>query len=277
VIDGKRLVVVMPAYNAARTLARSYADLPHNVVDEVVVVDDASADETAEVARSLGLTLLVHDRNLGYGGNQKTCYSAALERGADIVVMVHPDYQYSPKLCGAMAWMVASGEYDMVLGSRILGNGALEGGMPVYKYVANRALTLVENLLLGAKLSEYHTGYRAYSRAVLEALPLGENSDDFLFDNQVIAQALRFGFRIGEVSCPTRYTPESSSINFRRSCQYGLGVLATSFAYRLDCMGVARPRIFSREGRKLEIREEQDRAHIAQDRAEARCHNVAPL
>lgn len=251
-IDGKRLVVVMPAYNAVRTLRRTYEDLPHDIVDEVIVVDDASNDDTAAVARELGLTVIVHERNLGYGANQKTCYTAALDRGADIVVMVHPDYQYSPKLCGPIAWMIASGEYDVVLASRILGNGALDGGMPVWKYVANRALTLVENLVLGAKLSEYHTGYRAFSREVLEALPLHENSNDFVFDNQMIAQALRFDFRVGEISCPTRYEPESSSINFRRSCTYGFGVLGTSLAYRLDVLGVRKSRLFARDGRRLE-------------------------
>lgn len=250
-IDGKKLVVVMPAYNAAHTLAKAYGELPHEVVDEVIVVDDASDDETVRVAGSLGLTVLRHERNVGYGGNQKTCYSAALERGADVVVMVHPDYQYSPRLCGAIAWMVSSGEYDMVLGSRILGKGALAGGMPVWKYVANRVLTFIENVFLDVKLSEYHTGFRAYSREVLETIPLCENSDDFVFDNQVIAQAVRFGFRLGEISCPTRYTPESSSIGFRRSCRYGVGVLATSVAYRLDVLGIRASRLFDRNGRTL--------------------------
>jgi glycosyltransferase involved in cell wall biosynthesis len=243
----------MPAYNAARTLERSVDDLPLDVVDEVIVVDDASADETVEIARKRGLTTILHERNLGYGGNQKTCYTAALERGADIVVMVHPDYQYSPRLCGAMAWMIASGEYDVVLGSRILGKGALVGGMPLYKYIANRFLTAAENILLGMKLSEYHTGYRGFSRTVLDRLALGENSDDFLFDNQMLAQAVHAGFRIGEISCPTRYMPEASSINFRRSLTYGFGVLGTALSFRLDRWGLRSSRIFSVDGRRLEV------------------------
>lgn len=248
-IEGHRLIVVMPAYNAAQTLLKSYEELPHEIVDEVIVVDDHSRDDTVELSRRLGLTTIQHNHNLGYGGNQKTCYTAALERGADIVVMVHPDYQYSPRLCGAMAWMVASGEYDMVLASRILGTGALKGGMPRYKYVANRFLTAAENILLGMKLSEYHTGYRAFARPVLETLALNENSDDFVFDNQMIAQAVYHKFRIGEISCPTRYMPEASSINFRRSCTYGMGVLATGLAYRLQVMGLRDDRIFSGERR----------------------------
>jgi glycosyltransferase involved in cell wall biosynthesis len=250
-INGRKLVVVMPAYNAARTLRQAYDDLPHEIVDEVILVDDFSQDETVELARELGLLVIRHSRNLGYGGNQKTCYALALDRGADIVVMVHPDYQYSPRLCGAMAWMIASDEYDVILGSRILGKGALEGGMPVYKYVANRFLTAVENLLLGMKLSEYHTGYRAFTSTVLRTLPLEENSDDFVFDNQMLAQAVHFGFRVGELSCPTRYMPEASSINFRRSCKYGIGVLATSAAFRLHALGLRKSKLFSEAGRKL--------------------------
>jgi glycosyltransferase involved in cell wall biosynthesis len=250
-IDGKKLIVVMPAYNAELTLQKSYEELPLDIVDEVIIVDDFSRDKTVDLALKLGLTTYRHARNLGYGGNQKTCYAAALDRGADVVVMIHPDYQYSPKLCGAMAWMVASGEYDVVLGSRILGKGALAGGMPLYKYIANRVLTFIENIMLNVKLSEFHTGYRAFSREVLKRLPLEENSDDFVFDNQVIAQAVAFGFRLGEVSCPTKYMPEASSINFRRSCAYGFGVLGTSFAYRLDRLGLRRSRIFDRNGRTL--------------------------
>ncbi|MEP7198409.1 MAG: glycosyltransferase family 2 protein [Chloroflexota bacterium] len=252
-IRGRKLIVVMPAYNAAQTLVRSISELPHEIVDEVIVVDDASRDDTVATARALGVTTIQHDHNLGYGGNQKTCYTAALERGADIVVMVHPDYQYSPRLCGALAWMIASDEFDVVLGSRILGTGARQGGMPWWKYVANRFLTATENVLLRMKLSEYHTGYRAFARAVLETLPLHENSDDFVFDNQILAQAVYFKFRIGEVSCPTRYMPEASSINFRRSVRYGLGVLATASAFRLQVMGLAQNRIFAADGQRLTL------------------------
>ena len=248
---GKKTIAVLPAYNAARTLERTVAEIPAGVVDEILLVDDASTDETAELARRLGLPCVVHPANRGYGGNQKTCYTEALKRGADIVVMLHPDYQYSPKLLGAMAWLVASDEFDVVLGSRILGAGALKGGMPVYKYVANRALTAIENALLGVKLSEYHTGYRAFSRKVLETLPLEENSDDFVFDNQMLAQAVAFGFRVGEISCPTRYFAEASSINFRRSVTYGLGVLGTAARFRLHQWGVWRSPLFDRGGRRL--------------------------
>ena len=236
-IAGQKLVVVMPAYNAEKTLRQTYDDLPHEIIDAVVLVDDYSSDRTTELAKALGATVVRHPANRGYGANQKTCYEKALELGADIVVMVHPDYQYSPKLCGAMAWMVASGEYDLVLASRILGGGALRGGMPLWRYVANRGLTFAENLLTGLKLSEYHTGYRAYSRRVLETIPFEANSDDFVFDNQVIAQTALMGFRIGEISCPTRYMDEASSINFRRSVVYGFGVLGTTLRLRLARMG----------------------------------------
>lgn len=232
-INGKRVVVVLPAYNAAKTLERTVREVPPGVVDEFLLVDDASQDDTIARAESLGIPFRVHPQNRGYGGNQKTCYVEALRLGADIVVMLHPDYQYSPKLIGAMAWLVASEEFDVVLGSRILGTGALKGGMPYYKYVANRLLTGVENMLLGIKLSEYHTGYRAFSRRLLETLPFQNNSDDFVFDNQILAQAVAFGFGIGEISCPTRYFPEASSINFRRSVIYGFGVLATALRFRL--------------------------------------------
>lgn len=250
-ILGKKLVVVMPAYNAELTLRRTFAELPHEQVDDVILVDDASGDRTAVVAQDLGIRTIIHAENRGYGANQKTCYAEALRLGADIVVMVHPDYQYSPKLVTAMASMIVSGHYDVVLGSRILGGGALRGGMPRYKYVANRFLTLVENLFLGVKLSEYHTGYRAFTRQVLETMPLGENSDDFVFDNQMLVQAVYFGFRIGEISCPTKYFPEASSINFRRSVRYGLGVLGSTLAYVLQRTGIARLRMFSRDGRRL--------------------------
>lgn len=248
---GQRLIVVMPAYNAERTLRQTHAELPRDYVDEVILVDDASRDATAAVARELGIRTIIHPENRGYGGNQKTCYRAALDAGADIVVMLHPDYQYSPRLVTAMASMVASGHYDIVLGSRILGGGALAGGMPRWKYAANRFLTLAENLALGIKLSEYHTGFRAYRRAVLETLPLGENSDDFVFDNELLVQAAAFGFTIGEVSCPTKYFPEASSINFHRSVRYGFGVLATAGKYLLHRAGLARFALFSPAGRKL--------------------------
>lgn len=246
-IEGRKVVVVMPAYNAAETLRRTYDELPKEVVDEVLVVDDRSHDATVELARSLGLSVHVHPRNRGYGGNQKTCYRLALERGADIVVMVHPDYQYSPRLVPAMASMIVSGHYDLVLGSRILGGNTLKGGMPLYKYIANRFLTAFENILLGAKLSEYHTGLRAYSRRLLEALPLEKNSENFVFDNEVLAQALHFDFAIGEISCPTRYFDEASSIGFSRSVVYGFGVLRVALSFRLHRMGLLRSKIFSTE------------------------------
>ena len=222
---GKKIAVILPAYNAAGTLQWTYDEIPKDIVDDIILTDDASSDGTAELARTLGIHTIVHNRNRGYGGNQKTCYAVALERGADIVVMLHPDYQYPPRLVTAMASMIASEEFDVVLGSRILGRGALVGGMPAYKYIANRALTLLQNLALGQKLSEYHTGYRAWSRAVLETLPLDRCSDDFIFDNQMLAMAIHRDFRVGEISCPTRYFPEASSINVRRSIVYGLGVL----------------------------------------------------
>jgi glycosyltransferase involved in cell wall biosynthesis len=243
-LNGKRVAVVLPAYNAAKTLEMTYREIPFEFVDDVVLVDDASRDDTAEVARRLGITTIVHEQNKGYGGNQKTCYRTALELGADIVVMLHPDYQYTPRLITAMAAMIAYGEFDAVLASRILGIGALKGGMPLYKYIANRFLTLFENIMLGHKLSEYHTGYRAFSREILESLPLDRNSDDFVFDNQMLAQIIWFGFSIGEVSCPTKYFEDASSINFQRSVVYGLGVLRTSLLFRLARTGIFRSAIF---------------------------------
>lgn len=236
---------MLPAYNAEKTLEMTYAEIPFEHVDHVLLVDDASRDRTAQVAERLGIKTIVHDRNKGYGANQKTCYRAALDLGADIVIMVHPDYQYTPKLITAMAAMIAYGEFDAVLGSRILGIGALKGGMPLYKYVANRVLTLVENLLLSHKLSEYHTGYRAFSRQVLEQLPLDANGDDFVFDNQMLAQIIWHGYRIGELSCPTKYFEDASSINFRRSVIYGLGVLGTALEFRLARMGLIRSERFT--------------------------------
>ena len=240
----KKIIVVMPAYNAAKTLEMTYKEIPLDVVDEVILVDDASRDDTAAKAQELGIHTIIHGENRGYGGNQRTCYAEALSKGADVVVMVHPDYQYSPRLITAMASMVVSGHYDVVLASRILGGQALKGGMPLYKYIANRLLTLAENLALGVKLSEYHTGYRAFSRRVIETLPLEANSDDFVFDNEMLAQAAYFGFQIGEISCPTKYFEDASSINFRRSVTYGFGVLATSLKFLLQKWGMARFPIF---------------------------------
>ena len=242
-INGKRIAVVLPAYNAETTLEATVRDLPE-IVDDRILVDDHSSDYTVEVAQRLGLTIEVHPKNTGYGGNQKTCYRIALARGADVIVMLHPDYQYNPLLVTPIATMIAYGVYDLALGSRILGGGALRGGMPRYKYVANRLLTAAQNLVTGAKLSEYHTGFRAFSRQLLEALPLDRNSDDFLFDNQILAQAALIGARVGEISCPTRYFAEASSINFRRSAVYGLGVLATSLQLALARWGIYRARIF---------------------------------
>jgi glycosyltransferase involved in cell wall biosynthesis len=248
---GRKITVVMPAYNAARTLARTFEAIPRHLVDEIILTDDASQDETVAIARGLGLHTLVHDRNQGYGGNQKTCYAEALRLGADVVVMLHPDYQYTPRLIPAMAALIVDGPFDIVLGSRILGGRALAGGMPLYKYVANRLLTAGQNLLCGSKLSEFHTGYRAFSRRVLETLPLEENSDDFVFDNQMLAQAILAGFEIGEISCPAAYFPEASSIDFRRSVRYGLGVLETSLRCFLERRGWHRSRIFAPDGRTL--------------------------
>src|SRR5690349_17882531 len=243
---GQKVVVVMPAYNAAQTLVRTHGEvLAQEVVDLVIVVDDASRDETTAIAKTLPHTIVhTHERNLGYGGNQKTCYRLALENGADIVIMVHPDYQYTPKLIPAMATMIGNGLYDCVLGSRILGGRALLGGMPLWKYVANRFLTLAENILLGSKLSEFHTGYRAFSRRLLEGLALGDNSDDFVFDNQMLAQILWCGYTIAEVSCPTKYFAEASSINFRRSLEYGWGCLMTGLLFRLCRWGWQSSRLF---------------------------------
>lgn len=243
-IQGKKLVVVMPAYNAEKTLRVTFDELPHEYIDEVILVDDASSDTTVNIAREMGIKTIVHNENRGYGANQKTCYQEALRLGADIIVMIHPDYQYSPRLVTAMASMVASGHYDVVLGSRILVGETLKGGMPLYKYIANRFLTFVENILLRVKLSEYHTGFRAFSRKVVETLPLKRNSNDFVFDNEMLAQSIYFGFRIGEISCPTKYFADASSINFSRSMKYGLGVLATSLKYLLDKNGIRKFSIF---------------------------------
>lgn len=252
-IDGKKIVVVMPAYNASRTLENTYREIPFNIVDEVVLVDDRSQDDTIQVAQQLGITRVIqHHKNRGYGGNQKSCYKEALRAGADIVVMLHPDYQYTPLLLEAMVYPVVRGVFPAMLGSRILGKGALAGGMPFYKYVSNRFLTLIQNLLMNQKLAEYHTGYRSFSREILERLPLEENSEDFVFDNEMLAQMIYLGYTPGEVTCPTRYFKEASSINFRRSLKYGLGVLRVSLAFRLQKWGLGRFRIFNYEnGKKL--------------------------
>lgn len=246
-----RVAVVLPAFNAEKTLRRTFDEIPRDIVDDVILTDDASSDRTVDIARELGIFTARHAINQGYGGNQKTCYSVALSRGADIIIMLHPDYQYAPRLVTAMASMIASGEYDVVLASRILGNGALKGGMPLYKYISNRILTLLQNWMVGQKLSEYHSGYRAWSRAVLEKLPLQHCSNDFVFDNQMLVQAICCGFKIGEISCPTVYLPDSSSINFRRSVIYGLGVLKTSTHYLLHRWGIGSSKLFSDETNRL--------------------------
>ncbi len=244
-IHGKKIVVVMPAYQAESTLEKTYHDIPHDTVDDIILVDDASRDNTAAVAKKLGITTIIHEENTGYGGNQKTCYRQALNHDADIVVMLHPDYQYDPRLITSLASMIASEVYDAVIGSRILGKGALKGGMPVYKYISNRFLTLIQNWMLNYKLSEYHTGYRAFSREILEKLPLHANSDDFLFDNEMLSQIIFFRWRLGEVSCPTRYMDDSSSVSFINSVKYGLGVFWTCFRFILQKSGLAKFRIFS--------------------------------
>ena len=251
-LNGKRICVVMPAYNAEKTLKKTYDEIPKDIVDNVILTDDASSDETVKMSRKLGIKTFIHTENKGYGGNQKTCYQAALESGADIVIMLHPDYQYTPKLILPMASMITEGLFDAVIGSRILGNKAMMGGMPLYKYVSNRILTLSENLLIQQKLSEYHTGYRAFSRKVLETIPLMENSDDFVFDNQMLCQTLYFGFDVGEVSCPALYFDDASSISFRRSVTYGMGVMQTAMKYAMARRGMGHFRIFNPNGKKLE-------------------------
>jgi glycosyltransferase involved in cell wall biosynthesis len=250
-IHGKKVVVVMPAYNAEMTLNKTIDEIPLEYIDDIILVDDHSSDKTVQIAKQLNIKTFVHTKNMGYGANQKTCYTEALNLGADVVVMLHPDYQYTPKLLVAMSSLVAIGQYDVVLGSRILSEGALKGGMPLYKYISNRLLTLIENIMLNKKLSEYHTGYRAFSRKVLETIPLNENSDDFVFDNQMMAQIAYFNFSIGEISCPTKYFEEASSINFKRSVKYGVGVLQTSFLYRLQKLGLVKSKIFDINGAKL--------------------------
>ena len=250
-LEGKKIVVVMPAYNAEKTLVKTYDEIPKGIVDDIILTDDKSSDKTVEVAGKLNIRTFVHDENKGYGANQKTCYKEALKLGADVVIMLHPDYQYSPKLITAMAGLITSGEFDVVLGSRILGNRAMKGGLPAYKYFANRFLTLIENNIIGEKLSEYHTGYRAFSREVLLKLPILANSDDFVFDNEMLLQALYFGYRVGEISCPSRYTKDSSSINFSRSVVYGFSVLATAVKYFIAKHSSIKFPIFDSSSRKL--------------------------
>ncbi len=246
-IKGKKVTVVLPAYNAALTLEKTYNEIPFNIVDEVILVDDKSSDNTAEVGRELGIKhIIIHDENKGYGGNQKSCYNKAMELGSDIVIMLHPDYQYTPKLIESMSYLIANEVYEVVLGSRILGKGALKGGMPWYKYVANRILTLTQNILMGQKLSEYHTGYRAFSGKVLKEINFNIDSDDFVFDNQMLGQICYAGYEIAEITCPTKYFDEASSINFKRSAIYGMGVLKVSCQYFLQKLGVAKFKIFSK-------------------------------
>lgn len=248
-VNGQKVIVVLPAFNAEKTLRQTYAEIPRDIVDEVILVDDGSSDNTVAVARELGIEPIIHRRNLGYGANQKTCYSAALQRGAGIVIMLHPDYQYSPKLIPAMAYLLSSSEFDVVLGSRILGGRALQGGMPLYKYLSNRLLTFIQNLLIGAKLSEYHTGYRAFSRRVLESVNWQGNSDDFIFDNQILCQVIYQDYLVGEITCPARYFPEASSINFLRSLRYGFGCLLMALRFRLCKMGLLSSSLFRRVAR----------------------------
>ena len=246
-INGKKVMVIMPAYNADKTLIKTYNEIPKEVVDNIILTDDASTDRTVEIAKKLNLKLLIHDKNKGYGANQKTCYKVALEAGADIVIMLHADYQYSPKLIPAIAHLLTTGDYDVVLASKILGKGALKGGMPLYKYISNRILTFIENILLNQKLSEYHTGYRAYSKEVLDNIPFMKNSDDFIFDNEILAQITFFGYRIAELSCPTKYFSDASSINLRGSIKYGFGVLGTSLKYLLHKYGIRKFSIFIKD------------------------------
>jgi len=252
-LEGKKIIVVMPAYCAGKTLKKTFDEIPKGIVDEVLVIDDHSHDDTVAVAKSLGLEVFIHEKNLGYGANQKTCYKKALERGADIIIMLHPDYQYPPRIITAMAGLLCSDMFDIVLGSRILGGMAIKGGMPLYKYISNRILTFIENMFLGRKLSEYHTGYRAFSREVLLKLPILENSDDFVFDNEIIAQAVYFNYRIGEITAPSRYTKESSSISFKRSVVYGFGVIWVGVEFFFQRLKIIKFRIFDKNGKKITI------------------------
>ena len=255
-INNKKVVVIMPAYNAEKTLEKTYNEIYQNFVDEIILVDDFSSDKTKDVSKNLDITTIVHKENIGYGGNQKSCYRAALKANADIIIMLHPDYQYTPKLVPAMATMLAFDEYDACIASRFIGKGALEGGMPFYKYVANKCLTLFQNLMMGERLSEYHTGFRAFSRKVLETLPLKDCDDDFVFDNEMLALIFYKGFTVGQISCPTKYFPDASSINFMRSCKYGFGVLKVSILYALARLGIYKSKIFKRDAKTLDKNEE---------------------
>ena len=252
-INDKKVVVIMPAYNAEKTLEKTFSEIYKGIVDSIILVDDNSLDNTKEIAKKLGITTIVHKNNLGYGANQKSCYIAALRENADIVVMLHPDYQYTPKLIPAMASMIAFGEYDVVIASRMLMDSALSGGMPLYKYVSNKFLTMFQNLFSGKSLSEYHSGFRAFSADVLKTLPLGECDDDFIFDNQMLSLAFYYGFKMGEISCPTKYFPDASSINLRRSIKYGFGVLGVSIEYFLANLGVYKSKIFRNDAKKLDL------------------------
>ena len=254
-INNKKVVVIMPAYNAEKTLEQTYSEIYKDIVDEIILVDDNSSDKTKEVAKRLGITTIVHDKNKGYGGNQKSCYTAALKTDADIVIMVHPDYQYTPKLVPAMASMIAFDEYDACIASRFIGKGALEGGMPLYKYIANKCLTFIQNMLMGERLTEYHTGFRAFSKEVLEKCPLKDCDDDFVFDNEMLALIFYKGFTIGQISCPTKYFPDASSINFMRSCKYGFGVLRVSALYALAKLGIYKSKIFKNDAKTLDKNE----------------------
>ena len=260
-INNKKVAVIMPAYNAEKTLEQTYNELYKDIVDEIILVDDNSSDKTKEVAKRLGITTIVHDKNKGYGGNQKTCYTAALKTDADIIIMVHPDYQYTPKLVPAMATMIAFDEYDACIASRFIGKGALEGGMPLYKFVANKCLTFIQNLLMGERLTEYHTGFRAFSREVLEKCPLKDCNDDFVFDNEMLALVFYKGFTVGQISCPTKYFPDASSINFMRSCKYGFGCLRVSMLYALAKLGIYKSKIFRNDAKTLDKNEELPYLH----------------
>lgn len=250
-LNGKRVTVVMPAYNAEKTLRKTHSEIPHDIVDKIILTDDVSQDRTVDIARQLNIKTFVHIKNKGYGGNQKTCYQEALRLKSDIIIMLHPDYQYTPKLITAMASMIAYGVFDAIIASRILGNKAVDGGMPLYKYISNRFLTAVENFIIQQKLSEYHTGYRAFSAEVLRKIPLLENSNDFVFDNEMLLQTMYFGFNVGEVSCPAKYFDDASSISFRRSVTYGIGVIHTSIKYFMSKRGSKLYQIFNPDGRKL--------------------------